>query len=333
MKNKHHCKKLGLTLVALAMSSSIQAKGLLDVLIDKAVDKVAEAVLNDKPTVEAMSRSRNDTDNLKENTIPAILYGRWGLAEGNRCENSIDMGMGSGNIMISANEFSGGEMSYVFKSQIQGLSSGVFIGRFVEEADPEAQVDMEFRLIDTESLYLEGSLYSKCDDSATEQKEGASDVDSDTKQTVTVTQPYKFSDYPVSRIYSNEPAKLNLASNKNASAFKTRLKEGLQDGMNFAGSYVIVTWGCGTECMSGAMVDVSTGSVIDLPEVGLEQGFQKDSSLYVVNPNPDEPAINPETGKADIDPDTGKPYSRYPSYAETNYYQWNGKQFIKLGRK
>lgn len=36
--------KLNLTLVALAMSSSIQAKGLLDVLIDNAIDKASEVV-------------------------------------------------------------------------------------------------------------------------------------------------------------------------------------------------------------------------------------------------------------------------------------------------
>ena len=55
MKNKHHCKKLGLTLVALAMSSSIQAKGLLDVLIDKAVDKVSEVVNQNTSQVNSES--------------------------------------------------------------------------------------------------------------------------------------------------------------------------------------------------------------------------------------------------------------------------------------
>lgn len=144
------------------------------------------------------------------------------------------------------------------------------------------------------------------------------------------TSQYNYSDYPITNIYTGKPAKLNLASNKNARSFKTRLNEGLQDGVNFAGSYSIVTWGCGTECMAGAMVNVQTGQVIDLPEVGFEQGIQKDSALYVVNPNPDEPAINPATGEADIDYETGKPYPRYPSYAETNYYQWNGDSFIKL---
>jgi hypothetical protein len=158
----------------------------------------------------------------------------------------------------------------------------------------------------------------------------ASNDTSKTSRTEATTSQYNYSDYPITNIYTGKPAKLNLASNKNARSFKTRLNEGLQDGVNFAGSYSIVTWGCGTECMAGAMVNVQTGQVIDLPEVGFEQGIQKDSALYVVNPNPDEPAINPATGEADIDYETGKPYPRYPSYAETNYYQWNGNSFIKL---
>ena len=47
--------KLGLTLVALAISSSIEAKGLLDVLIDKAVDKVSEVVNQNTSQVNSES--------------------------------------------------------------------------------------------------------------------------------------------------------------------------------------------------------------------------------------------------------------------------------------
>lgn len=41
--------KVGLVLAALVLSVSVDAKGLLDVLIDKAVDHVTGVLLNDKP--------------------------------------------------------------------------------------------------------------------------------------------------------------------------------------------------------------------------------------------------------------------------------------------
>ena len=61
--------KLGLTLTALAMSSSIQAKGLLDVLIDKAVDKVSEVV--DKNTSQVHSEA---SENLGQDLPNGYIY-------------------------------------------------------------------------------------------------------------------------------------------------------------------------------------------------------------------------------------------------------------------
>lgn len=47
-------------------------------------------------------------------------------------------------------------------------------------------------------------------------------------------------------------------------------------GPNFGGHYVLVQWGCGTTCMSGALINANTGQILRLPQIpGAEQtGFQ-----------------------------------------------------------
>lgn len=48
--------------------------------------------------------------------------------------------------------------------------------------------------------------------------------------------------------------------------YRTRLGEGLRDlPINFAGHYVMVTFGCGSTCLYGGMVDVRTGQATALP--------------------------------------------------------------------
>lgn len=38
-------------------------------------------------------------------------------------------------------------------------------------------------------------------------------------------------------------------------------------GSNFAGRYVLVQWGCGSNCMQAAMIDGKDGSVLRLPQI------------------------------------------------------------------
>ncbi|MBZ0262438.1 MAG: hypothetical protein K8F90_17775 [Hyphomicrobiales bacterium] len=55
-------------------------------------------------------------------------------------------------------------------------------------------------------------------------------------------------------------------NNRFARKYRTRLDEGLRDlPVNFAGHYVMVTWGCGTTCLDGGMVDARTGEASALP--------------------------------------------------------------------
>lgn len=47
--------------------------------------------------------------------------------------------------------------------------------------------------------------------------------------------------------------------------FRTRLREAAAHRPDFAAHYVLATWGCGMECISGAAIDVRTGRVVWLP--------------------------------------------------------------------
>lgn len=73
----------------------------------------------------------------------------------------------------------------------------------------------------------------------------------------------KFEDYSVQKIPQVKKAKLKLSGND--LHFKTRLKKAYQDAPNFAGKYILTTWGCGAECIMGGLIETTTGKVFLIP--------------------------------------------------------------------
>lgn len=85
-------------------------------------------------------------------------------------------------------------------------------------------------------------------------------------------------------------------------AFRTRLRDAAEEAPNFAGHYVVTQWGCGTECVMGAAVDVRSGRVVWLPgtlccwfadgatpdTVPDPLRYRRDSRLIVLNGRRDE---------------------------------------------
>lgn len=67
-----------------------------------------------------------------------------------------------------------------------------------------------------------------------------------------------FKDYPISEIYKGRPAPLVLT--RDDLTFKTRLRWAAKNQKpNFAGHYILTTWGCGALCLMGAVIDAKTG--------------------------------------------------------------------------
>jgi hypothetical protein len=66
--------------------------------------------------------------------------------------------------------------------------------------------------------------------------------------------------------------KVNLKSHKNANMYRTNLRNAAKEGVNFAGHYILTTWGCGTNCSQSAVIDARNGKVF-FPRVLEGAGF------------------------------------------------------------
>ena len=76
--------------------------------------------------------------------------------------------------------------------------------------------------------------------------------------------PPRFEEYPAVGAYNGKNAPLVLAS-KDDRAYRTQLRAAAGRRPNFAGHYVVTTWGCGSGCVMGAVIDANSGRVVWLP--------------------------------------------------------------------
>jgi len=88
------------------------------------------------------------------------------------------------------------------------------------------------------------------------------------------------------KVYAGPHAAVKLVT-KDDQAFATRLKQASTQPVNFAGHYILATWGCGAECLGGAVIDARSGKVVFLPysvccwSEGDPFYYKKDSRLIV----------------------------------------------------
>lgn len=116
----------------------------------------------------------------------------------------------------------------------------------------------------------------------------------DTKTAGTTQEAPKFDEHKV-EVWTATPKAVDLDSHKDARMFRTRLTEARNEGVNFAGHYIFTYWGCGTNCLVGAVIDGKTGKVffpeevaglgVGLPGTDIEAEaleFRKDSKMLIV---------------------------------------------------
>ena len=70
----------------------------------------------------------------------------------------------------------------------------------------------------------------------------------------------KFEDHEVS-IYDGELVAPDFATNPDARRFITRITKACEKGINFAGHFTLVTWGCGSPCQNGVVVNRKTSTL------------------------------------------------------------------------
>ncbi len=74
----------------------------------------------------------------------------------------------------------------------------------------------------------------------------------------------KFDDYAVTEVFHGRPARPFL-STRAQRRFRNVVRKSAAQGPNFAGHFTIAAWGCGSGCVSAAVIDAITGGVYNMP--------------------------------------------------------------------
>jgi hypothetical protein len=82
--------------------------------------------------------------------------------------------------------------------------------------------------------------------------------------------PPRFEDYAATA-YTGAIAPARIVT-PGQNKYRTRIRDGMEKGPNFAGDMIVTQWGCGAPCLMMAMVSARTGEVHRLP-LALENGF------------------------------------------------------------
>lgn len=90
--------------------------------------------------------------------------------------------------------------------------------------------------------------------------------------------------YDVGNMYRGRLSPLDERSHTDASTYRTSLREGMKQGVNFAGKYTVVTIGCGTNCQVHFVVDRENGKVLDKLQSSAGAKYSPGSRLFIINP-------------------------------------------------
>lgn len=125
---------------------------------------------------------------------------------------------------------------------------------------------------------------------------------------------FTFTDYKAP-IYKGELVEPDFSSFPWAKRYITRIKEECKNGINFAGKFTLVTWGCGSNCQGGVLVDRTNGKMYNDYFAAYGTEFKKDSKLIIFN-------------SALIDEKTK--LIQLHNIEEVSTEVWNGKEFKKI---
>lgn len=100
----------------------------------------------------------------------------------------------------------------------------------------------------------------------------------------------QFDNFKVDEVYTGQLASPNFKTDPSAKRFVSLIKQSCkEEGVNFAGHYTIVEWGCGTFCAEMAIVDRVTGKIIysqipfDTADGHSGADYKIDSRMLIVN--------------------------------------------------
>lgn len=129
-----------------------------------------------------------------------------------------------------------------------------------------------------------------------------------------------FKDYSINeKIYNGLTAPLVLT--RDDLMFKTRLKWATKNiKPNFAGHYILTTWGCGAQCLMGAVIDAKTGKVYWIEfSICCWWSSSLDDEIQPIEFRPESRMIVFTGFRNEKDGDNG-----------THYYQFVNEQFVHI---
>ena len=76
-----------------------------------------------------------------------------------------------------------------------------------------------------------------------------------------------FARFPAGPVLRGPFAAPRVNDSRRTHEYRTTIRESASEGVNFAGHYRLVSWGCGTGCAEWAVVDGITGRVFSPPDL------------------------------------------------------------------
>lgn len=149
----------------------------------------------------------------------------------------------------------------------------------------------------------------------------------------------RFEDFPVSAVYGCRPATPILAT-ATQRVYRTRIRRGVLYGEgvlhrspapgmvpnrpNFAGRYIVIGWGCGSQCAMMAVVDAVTGTVHNPPLA------RRGSELWVPFDNQSEMNVDYRVGSELLILRNGCRDFRNRATCGVYYFRWQNDRFETL---
>lgn len=134
-----------------------------------------------------------------------------------------------------------------------------------------------------------------------------------------------FKQYAV-KVEKAKAKKINFASHKRAKTFRTNLSNALKEGVNFAGHYVLASWGCGTNCGDHGIIDARTGNVYFPEELeGIGIGF-----CEIDYENIEPVAFKPDSRLLVLSGFKGGDLSSENASCGIYYFEWTGTKLKQL---
>lgn len=140
----------------------------------------------------------------------------------------------------------------------------------------------------------------------------------------------QFFEFPATKVFHGIPAKPVL-STPFARLYRTRIRTAARKGPNFAGSFTIASWGCGSTCIQMALIDERSGEVREGPFPGLDYDGSyryRDGSSWA------DGTLEPLSFRSDsrLLVVRGCPGNLEDSNCALFYYEWAGMQFRLIAK-